>query len=67
MTLIIESARAPSVPGRIWSHISAFAANHVSCGSQTISLVPLFMSSTIQWPRNPSPFDFRALLPTMKM
>ena len=65
MTLHSASAKAASVPGRTCRNTSALPATHVSMGSMTMSLLPRFMLSTIQWPSVPSELATTGLLPQM--
>ena len=44
-------ARAPSVPGRSCSHLSAREAKKLRRGSMQMTLLPFFMRSVTQWPK----------------
>jgi hypothetical protein len=51
MTFKKPMARAPSVPGRSCSHLSARDAKKLSRGSMQITLLPFFIRSVSQWPK----------------
>ena len=66
MTLHSASAKRGVGAGtHLQDHTSALPATHVSMGSMTMSLLPRFMLSTIQWPNVPSELATTGLLPQM--
>ena len=67
MTFNMPSASAASVPGRMGRCRSAFAARNVTRGSMTTVFMPRFMRSMTQWPKKPSEFAMRGLLPHTNM
>ena len=67
MTLIIDKARAASVPGRICSQRSDIAAVSDSRGSTVITFEPDFKASRKRKPISPSGFVWTGLWPQTRM